>query len=315
VKKSFFIYGAIWLFVAFFSTSVGAQANRGLLITWRGETPCEQGLKAGLIDRGIDIELETFDANQDIAALEGFLKELDERRYSFVYTFGTTVSTAAARKIRTTPLVFGIVTNPVKAGLIADWKSSGNNITGVSHAVSYETQIEFIRSIGEFQKIGILFNPDEENGRIARDELKKLATAKGMGFASTPLPIDEPAERTVGKLVEEKVDLIYLPSDSRVVSRSGEITEAVNRAGIPSYGALEQHIQNGAMIGIVASYENVGRALAGKIAQILAGQKPSEIPSEILSLDMQTILVNGPVVEKLGFPIPYELLRHASIVE
>ena len=304
-----------FLSILFLAAPATARTGTGLLLTWRGETPCEQGLREGLREQGFDIRYDTFDADQDADRLARFLDELDESRYDFIYTFGTTVSVAAAERVKTTPLVFGIVTTPVESGLIAAWDSSGNNVTGVSHALSYETQVEFIASLGTFGKIGLLYNPLEENGRIAEASLRRLLGERGIGFVGAPASEASDVEPAVGRLRDEKVDLVYLPSDSFVVSRSESIVAAVNRASIPSYGALEQLVDAGAMIGVVASYENVGRLLSAKVAEILGDKKPSDIPSEILPLHMQTIVVNGPVVETLGFSLPYEILRYARILQ
>lgn len=71
----------------------------------------------------------------------------------------------------------------------------------------------------------------------------------------------------------------------------------------------------GAMISIVTSYEMVGKELAGKADKILKGQSPSQVPSSILPLEQQTILVNAKTVEALGIELPYDILSVAKLVE
>jgi ABC-type uncharacterized transport system substrate-binding protein len=69
------------------------------------------------------------------------------------------------------------------------------------------------------------------------------------------------------------------------------------------------------MIGIVSSYYTVGKELSLKAAEVLKGKKPSDIPSNILPLESQTILVNAKTVETVKADIPYQILSTAKVVE
>ena len=132
---------SLGLMVFSFGSVAWAKSVNGLMMYWRGETDCAKGFKEGLANLGYELSATEFDAAQDKEKLDSFLESLDETKYDFVYTFGTTVSTKTAKKVTNTPIFYGIVTNPVKAGLIKSWKSSGNNATGVSHAIPYEDQV------------------------------------------------------------------------------------------------------------------------------------------------------------------------------
>lgn len=306
------VYLAVLLFMP---VSSFAGSAKSLFIYWRGETLCCKGFKEGLKELGIPLEITEFDADRDKSKLDDFLSQLDESRYDFIYTFGTTVSIQTAEKVKKTPIIFGIVTNPVKAGLIKSWESSGNNVTGVSHAVSYTDQVEFILRLGDMKKVGMIFNSREKNSNIAKAELTKLFKAKGIEFITAPTIKKEEIEGSISKLEKEGAKLIYLPSDSFINTHINKIVPFLNSKGLPSYGALKKLIEKGAMIGVVSSYQAVGRELANKAAQILSGKKPSHIPSNILPFDKQTILVNGTTVSAVNAELPYELLSDAKIIE
>jgi putative ABC transport system substrate-binding protein len=179
------IAGTVFLFLL--TGIVSAATPNVLFINWRGQTPCDAGLRDGLKDLGVAINIEDFNADQDKAKLEAFLSTIDEKKYAFIYTFGTTVSTKTAAKVKNTPILFGIVTNPVKSGLVQSWDKSGNNVTGVSHAIPIADQVEFILGLGQFEKIGMVFNPKEKNSQIANEELSKQLSAKGVSYASYPV--------------------------------------------------------------------------------------------------------------------------------
>ena len=293
----------------------GAYAAKGLFIQWRGETACDQGLRDGLREAEVKCDIEVFNADRSKEALAAFLDKLDPSAYDFIYTFGTTASLMTADKVTTTPVVFGIVTNPVKSGLINDWSFPGRNVMGVSHAIPYSDQISFILRLGSFDKIGMIYNPEEENSKIARAELEAGLLKRGLSFIPVQAAGEGGIEAALEKLAAEKVGLVYLPSDSFVVANAARILSGLNARKIPTYGALEKLVQNGAMIGIVSSYYQVGKNLADKVEAILKGAKASDIPSNILPLDQQTILLNARTAEAVGIDLPYEVVGSAQVVE
>nr|NJM04249.1 hypothetical protein [Desulfobacula sp.] len=304
--------------LVFFILSTGwvsAGTNHALFIHWRGQTPCDAGLREGLKELGITLNIEEFDADQDNAKLDAFLSSLDEKKYDFIYTFGTTVSKKTAEKVKNTPILFGIVTTPVESGLIKSWENSGNNVTGVSPAIPIADQLDFILTLGKFSKIGMIFNPKEANSENANKDFAKYLGAKGIAYTPYPVESENDIPAVVAKTQADKVGLIYLPSDSFITTQADKITAGLSGSGIPSYGATEVIVQKGAMIGIVSSYHTVGKELSLKAAEILKGKKPSEIPSNILPVKLQTVLVNGKTVEKIKVEIPYSILSKAKIIE
>lgn len=303
------------LLMAGFSTQGWAKPVSGLMIYWRGETDCAKGFKQGLQEMGYELKATEFNATQDKGKLDQYLSSLDTSQYDFVYTFGTTVSTRTARKVTATPIFFGIVTNPVKAGLVQSWDSSGNNVTGVSHAIPYEDQIGFISTLGAYQKIGMVYNPSEKNSQIALQELSKLLNGSGVEFVAEPVDSEAAIETAVSRLIQKKPDLVYLPSDSFIQSHGKTIIAKLNQGSIPTYAALPKYIKAGAMIGIVSSYHKVGIELASSADRVLKGAAPADVPSKTLPLDSQKIRVNAKTAEQIGAEIPYEILSNAEIVE
>lgn len=318
MKRSIKLLSMITVFLISITTFVlpaSAAKSKALFIYWRGETACEQALKSGLIKLGQDIEISEFNADQDKDKLNSYIASIDESRYDFIYTFGTTVSLQTAKVIKKKPILFGIVTDPVEAGLIKSWESSGNNLTGVSHAVPYKDQVDFITRMGKFKRIGIIYDKNATNAKIAFDEINKLLSGKGITTVGAPVASEADLGNGVNALVGQKVDLVYLPSDSLIISKADSIIAALNDHKIPTYGAVESFVQKGALAGIVGSYEMVGKALAEKAAIILKGTPPSQIPSSYLPFEMLTILVNAKTSQKVGVSIPYELLSTAKIIE
>lgn len=301
----------------FFSLATVCQAapTKALFMYWRGETPCGKGLKEGLTAKGINLDLTEFNADKDKVKLNQFISALDETQYDFIYTFGTTVSLSVAAKVKQTPIVFGIVASPVKSGLIADWQSSGRNITGVSHIIPYPDQYKLIFQLDNIKTVGFLYNDKEKNSLIAKAELEKGLATKGMALKSVPVSSEDTVESAIGELLAGKPDLVYLPSDSFIIANADKIIPKLNEAKVRTYGAVKKLVVSGATIGIVAGYDNVGKQVSDKVAQILSGKAPAKIPSNKLPAKLQTILVNAKSAEQVGAEIAYDILSLAKILE
>lgn len=291
----------------------GAEKVSALFIYWRGKTECAAGLTDGLREAGYDMAVSEFDAAQDPQALDRFLDTLDPASFRFIYTFGTTASLRTAQKVKTTPILFGIVTNPVKSGLIRSWESPGGNVTGVSHAVPYSDQVTLIRELGAFRKIGIIYNSKEDNSRIAVEALTTLFDGTGVNVIGQPVASAESVESATIALLSQKPDLVYLPSDSFIQSQAAAIIPLINAAKVPTYGALEKMVEQGALIGIVSDYYTVGKKLAENAVQILKGQPPSEVPSRMLPLADHAIYINTETLEAIGAKIPVWIMNMSKL--
>ena len=142
--------------------------------------------------------------------------------------------------MKKTPILFGIVTTPVKSGLIKSWESSGNNVTGVSHAIPYKEQVQFILDLGAYKKIGLIYNPEEKNSKIAKEELSNILTQKGGELTFAQASKKEEIKDAVSKIIAAKPDIVYLPLDSFIQTNAVDIITPLTSAKIPTYGALEK---------------------------------------------------------------------------
>ena len=314
--KRFIVLILIALFFACLPVHLAsAETPKALFLYWRGETECGKGLKSGMEKLGLKVNITEFSADQDKNKLNEYIAAVDDNTYSFIYTFGTTVSLAAAKHFKNTPIVFGIVSAPVESGLIASWEKPGGNVTGVSHSVPAKDTVQLISSMGEFKNIGFIYNRNEKNSQVVLEGLIKLTREAGIKLTPYPVDATESIDAAVKKMTGDGLDLVYLPSDSLILSNSEAIVKVLNQAKIPTYGALEKEVKNGCMIGIVSSYFNVGQELSTVVEEILKGKKPAEIPSKIMPFEQQSILINAKTVEAIGFEIPYNILQQAKIIE
>ena len=286
------------------------------LILWRGETEVEKGFKDGLTELGYSATYTTFNADQSLNKLSGLLKTIKPQDYQYLYTFGTSVSLKVKREFQgVTPQVFAVVLYPAASGLVQNLTRPGVNISGSSHFIPVEKQIETAYRLLEFSNLGVFYNPNEANSVESVRQIRD--TALKLGFSLKPYPVKPKTDRMEKylRLIEKDildVDAVYLPSDSYIISESQNM-DALERAKIPGFAAVEECVKNGVLFGLTSNYYDLGKATAAIIDQREKGKALSSIP---VSLPSQTyLLINKTTARALGFKPDPKLTGNARWVE
>ncbi|WP_153307441.1 ABC transporter substrate-binding protein [Desulfospira joergensenii] len=280
------------------------------MITWRGETRAEEGFADGLRGDGYEPRFVKFHCSQDLDRLDQALKALEKEKPDLIYVFGTTATKQVVQKITVCPIVFNIVTRPVESGIIANWQSSGNNATGVSSMVPIRHQIKTFEKVVSFSRLGIIYNPLEQNSVIQTKILREIARSQGFELIEFKITGKKEVSRVLNNL-KDLVDAVYLPSDSMVKILGKQIMAHVNAHKIPSLAAMEEMVlTDSSMMGLVPDYYRLGRLAARKAHAVFRGNHPSTIPA--VTSDHFNITVNLKTAQNIGIHIPTAVLVMAD---
>lgn len=77
------------------------------------------------------------------------------------------ISTPSAQtlvnQIKTTPIIFAAITDPISAKIVASFEHPGGNVTGVSDSPPLKEQLSFIETcIPNLKTIGVVYNPGRQ---------------------------------------------------------------------------------------------------------------------------------------------------------
>jgi putative ABC transport system substrate-binding protein len=219
------------------------------------------------------------------------------------------------------PMLFNIVADPVGSGITRDYGPTGRSLTGVSHNVPLPVQAKVISDLG-VTRVAALFNPAESNSKVTLDTLHELLASHRIAFTRIPVTLDSNRQRSPNRWqkIAERMrkagfELVYLPSDSLVISRAQAIVEGLHQAGLPTFSATEEPISKaGALMGVISHYSAAGHQ-AGVIAERIlrgvvdAGAIPISTPNRYL------FLVNEHSMRELGYYPPIPLLRFAEFIK
>ncbi|SDP15368.1 ABC transporter substrate-binding protein [Desulforhopalus singaporensis] len=301
----------LYLFLCGVTAAVGADREKIVaMITWRGDTPAELGFMDGLTGYGYNVHFVKYPADRSIEKLAAAVAALENNPVDLIYVFGTTATKHVLRHITTIPVVFNIVTRPVESGIIDSWSSSGNNATGVSSMVPVIHQLETLKKVIDFKTMGIIYNPREQNSVIQRDIVKDLEKRLNFKLYDFEVEPGEDIDKSLAGLTGA-LDAVFLPSDSMVKTYGKKITGLLNTLHIPTLAAMEDMvIQDGALMGLVPEYYQLGRLAAVKADAIFSSNAPDTIPTS--TLDYFKITVNMNTARMIGINIPTSILVMAD---
>jgi putative ABC transport system substrate-binding protein len=230
-------------------------------------------------------------------------------KMDLIFTIGTTATIAVTREIKDVPVVFGMVYDPVEAGVAKDWKSSGNNSTGVSPKVPMSRLISSMKELAPVKKLAVLYTPGEKNTEIQLKELQGIQTSLQIKVIPIILSNKEDVAQTLSSVVNT-VDAFYLTGSGVVGTTVPIIVDIANKAHVVTVTHLDDLVAKGVLLGICANPNRVGQLAGKKAVQILKGADPSSIPIEIeKKLD---IILNMNTVKAGQFQIPPKFMKTVS---
>lgn len=303
-----------------------------LIATWRGCEDACRGFQDYLTEKGLDVEFLLRDAGQNEAALPRILAEARAAKVDLIVSWGTNVTRGIAGVLANRndpafnheiPQVFMIVADPVGARLIESLERTGRpNLTGTYNRMPEQVTIETIRAYyPKFRHLGLLYNTNERNSVIKRDEMAALAETMGFKITAIELPLGEDNKPRVAAIASKVADLkaagvdfIYVGSSSFLQKNGATFTAAAVQNGLPVISPYERLARESqALISVAARYYDVGRLAGGQAERILIGGiAPGALP--VARMTEFAVVINLSVAKTLKFFPPMGLLRVAETV-
>ncbi len=298
------------------ATAVSAGAARDwpdiALIEWQADGLAENGFRQGIQKTYPEARFWVYNCGANPLVLADLIRIARQRNHDLYYVSGTPATRILLKEIRQRPVVFTMVQDPVAENLVASWRNSENNATGISNRVPILNQLKALKKIVPFGHLGVVFDPQDPD---AMQQVAQLARLQHfLKFRLRRLPVTSPSDlETLALPGNPPVDALYLPSDPLLQGASRSFLERVNRTGIPTFSAdLNQVTQRGALLGLVPDNYQIGRLAANSALAILAGTPPASLPS--LSLDFFMVVLNMRTARTLGVQVPLSLLVIADTI-
>ncbi len=215
-------------------------------------------------------------------------------------SYGMPATLAAIKEGDRKPLVFAGAFYPHTLDL------DRGNATGISSKVPLQTIVQRLKSLSGFSKLGVLFNKAEKDTVLQAQNIKD---EEGRYLAECLLvEFRKEGER----LVLPAVDALLVTTSAQVMADIDLLLAVTRKARIPTASAIGGAEANGVILTISADPQEQGRTAARKVAQILGGTSPTELPVD-LPKQVQ-VIINLKEATALGLKIPFDLLSSATRV-
>lgn len=228
--------------------------------------------------------------------------------YSLMITLGTNATIAVAKEIHDTPIVFSMVFDPVEARVARDWKSSGNNLTGVSPRIMMTDLVARLKEIKPVKRLAVLYTPGEKNSESQLKEMQGVEREHGIKVLPVIISTKEDV-RIMLPDVLHSVDAVYLSGSSVVGSTVPSIVELAAKEKVVTVTHLEDLVMGGVMLGVAADPYQLGVMAGRKAVAILKGAKPASIPIEFMP--KPGCYINAKTARMTGVRIPKGIMQRA----
>jgi putative tryptophan/tyrosine transport system substrate-binding protein len=266
--------------------------------------------------------VEDYNANSNIKALESKIKELANRSdIDLVFTIGTHSTKRMVKAEKKKPIVFTIVGDPLNAGIIKNWKSSGANFTGVETPEYYGKVVRLMHHFVSFKSLGMIYLQGSPSHEAGIRQIRKLSAELGFKFVSrgfplrnkdrVPFPRDQIRNNMQSALevVCPQVEAFFVQTSNTFTKefdlfRSSFLKHRIISAGDPT------NIKKGLVMGIGKDADRFGRQCAQYAITILNGTAPAALPMDVgIKL---TVDVNLKAAEMINYAPPFELISGAD---
>ncbi|MBF0593530.1 MAG: ABC transporter substrate-binding protein [Candidatus Omnitrophica bacterium] len=256
-----------------------------------------------------DIKMEIRNANSSKAAAARLAHELAILPMDMYVGIGTSAALALTKEIKTAPVIFAMVYDPVDSGIVTHLQSSENNTTGVSIYFSAEKFLGVLSLQPNIKRLAVVYTPGEKN---SEGQLRRFLQFGGnFNIDIVPVPLAGKAEtKDTLECLKGRVDAVYLSGGSVVDRDFDRILAINNNSRLITVSHLLDYSDRGVFLTVGPQAYALGLMSGKKAALVLKGTRPRDIP--ISDPEKMEVVVNMRVAESLGVRVSGELLKEAT---
>lgn len=311
-------------------TTPNAQARRKpvkvALFQMASQPIIEEGV-AGVLDSLKDkgyadgqlLHLTRFNAEGDMATANTIARELVGGQYDLVITVttGALQVTANANKAGHVRHVFGLVSDPVKAGVGIGTEPLDHppHLVGIGTFPPVDEALRLARRLNpKLRRIGLAWNPAEVNSEVCTVVARKTCRELDLELLEANVENAVAVKEAVDSLVNRQAEALLIGGDVTVLSAMELVVRAGNEARIPVFTCMPGNAKRGSLFDVGANYYEVGRSVGRLAARVLDGEPIPQLPVEFVI--PPKLFLNKLATQNLreGWDFPAEVLQQADSV-
>lgn len=293
-----------------------------LAITQIVEHPSLDEMRRGIIDEladngyveGQNLTVNFQSAQGNTATAGQIAKQFAGDNPDAIVAISTPSTQSIVASTKTIPVIYTAISDPVAAKLIDENDTPiQSNVTGLSSELPIEPQLDNIQKIVPNAKtIGYVYSPGEVNSVVVLNQLKKIASSRGLTIldvtANRPTDVAMATRSLAGR-----ADVIYTSLDNNVVSAFEAMAGAANELKIPIIASDEFSVRRGATAALGVNDYDFGRTTGKMVYRVLNGEAINTIKPEVMNT--LTLYASPKHAAAQGASLTDDLLKNAINVD
>lgn len=271
------------------------------------------GIQDALTQSGLQISVEAKNAQNDAATLASITDGFRDNKMDLVFAIGTLPAQAALNSLQGSgiPIVFNALADPYKGG-VAKSETEHPGITGIQALPPVVDAFDFISTIKPgVKKVGNIWTSNERNSEVATSIAREYAKSKGIEFVERQVTKADEVLQAAESLAAEKVDAIFIATDSTVVSALESVVKVANDNDIGLFCTDPASAERGCSVGLGLDYYDNGFDSAADMGVLLLkGAKVEDLP--IKKQEKQLMILNTAAASEQGLVLPVEVTKQAT---
>lgn len=305
----------------------GATAPKGKLfqvgLTQIVEHPSldtvRQGILDGLKDAGFEdgknLKVEFQSAQGEMPIAQQIAQKFKADNKDIIIALATPSAQAAAKATQEIPVIFGTVTDPVGAGLVASFEKPGGNVTGTSDMTPVKDQLALfgqLEGVKKVTKVGMIYNTGEDNSVFTVAQAKAAAKELGLEIVEATVTQANEVQQAAQSLVG-RVDGLYLITDNTLAQGIQSVLALATAQKLPTVSVERSYVEQGALITAGFDYYQLGKQTGALAADVLKGKKPADLP--VQTSKELNVSLNTKTLGALGVKLPESLMAKAEKID
>jgi len=275
-----------------------------------------QGLQALGWTEGKNLSIDWYWTAGDVGRIRSDVTQLAGDAPDIIVANGRVTLSEAVQVIRSTPIVFVLVNDPVGQGFISSLARPGGNVTGftfVEYAM-FGKSLELLKKVAPaVTRVGFIFNPDTSAyydqflasfETDARQYSIKLTAAR----VGTKAEIDA----AVAELAVAPGGGLMVPPDAYTLVHRDLIVQSTAQHRIPVIYSYRQLVKEGGLMSYGPETSDIFRRSASYVDRILKGANPAELPAQAPA--KFEFAINLKTATTLGLTVPPTVIALADEV-
>ena len=254
---------------------------------------CEAQLNAIAQEKGMKLEIKTFNGQNDASVLIQIGAQVVSGGYDLIIPIATLAAQCMVTAADGTgiPIVYAAISDPEAAGL-----TGLPTVTGTSDALNVASILDMMLAVQpEIKTVGLLYSLSEVNSQAPIAQMKAALEDLGIAYVEKTGNTADEIITAVSTLAGQ-VDAVFTPTDNAIMAVEPAVAEILLEAGIPHYTGADSFVAAGAFATCGVNYTELGTYTADMAMGILGG---GEVP-QFHVMAGGIVTVNTATAEALG---------------